>query len=257
VPYEHTLCSRYYFRPKEIIRLALIRHVVVFVSVTVAASFVFIYSSAAALRVLPEKLVGLVAPVGMLLCLFLLTRWMLAREGRSPRDQGLDLTLRPAKEWLGGFVAGVALVAIWCVVVWLGAPFHWKPNPEFEVGAMAATFAAWHIWQGVPWIAAMTATTVASFCSARLFYAGEASLRRSSYSRQLRSRHGAAPVDQFSNGAHTLSTAGRSITSTTSAAVRHYDCYPPDREYLLTRRAPSGRSRVPASTAPPPPSLKR
>jgi membrane protease YdiL (CAAX protease family) len=47
---------------------------------------------------------------------------------------------------------------------------HWKPNPEFEVGAMAARFAllaapfaAWHIWQGVPWIAAMTATTVASF----------------------------------------------------------------------------------------------
>jgi membrane protease YdiL (CAAX protease family) len=149
----------------------------------------------------------------MLLCLFLLTRWMLAGEGRSPRDLGLDLTLRRAKEWLGGFVAGVALVAIWCVVVWLGAPFHWKPNLEFEVGAMAAsfallaasntgeelffrgyvfdrliktlgawwaqtivaaTFAAWHIWQGVPWIAAVTAHR---FCSARLFYAREASLR--------------------------------------------------------------------------------
>jgi hypothetical protein len=117
---------------------------------------------------------------------------------------------------------------------------HWKPNPEFEVGAMAARFAllaapfaAWHIWQGVPWIAAMTATTVASF----LF--GSVVLRwpkhrcgcRSSYRRQLRSRHGAAPVDQFSNGAHSC-TARRSITSTTSVAARHYVCYPPDREYL-------------------------
>jgi hypothetical protein len=128
-------------------RQALIRHVVVFVSVTVAASFVFIQSSAAASRVLPEKLVGLVAPVGILLCPFLLTRWMLAREGRSPRDQGPGSHSTTGEEWLGAFVAGVALVGIWCVVVWLGTPFHWKPNPEFEVGAMAATFAAWHIWQ--------------------------------------------------------------------------------------------------------------
>jgi membrane protease YdiL (CAAX protease family) len=105
-------------------------------------------------------------------------------------------------EWLGGFVGGIGLVAAWCVIVWLGAPFHWKRNPDFEADAMiarfallaasntgeelffrgyvfdrlierlgawsaqilvAAVFAAWHIWQGVPWIAALMTTTIASF----------------------------------------------------------------------------------------------
>jgi membrane protease YdiL (CAAX protease family) len=195
------LCSGYNFRPKEIMRQELIRQVVVFVAVTVAASFVFIQSSAAASRVLSEKLVSLVAPVGVLLCLFLLTRWMLAREGRSPRDLGLDLTLRRAKEWLAGG-SWVASPSWRPGVSSFGSALHftgsrilnsksvpWRPaslpasNTREELffrgyvfdrliktlGAwwaqtiVAAPFAAWHIWQGVPWIAAMTATTVASF----------------------------------------------------------------------------------------------
>jgi hypothetical protein len=163
------LCSRYNFRFKGNHKAGVDPTRRRVVSVTVAASFVFIQSSAAASRVLPEKLVGLVAPVGMLLCLFLLTRWMLAREGRSPRDQGASISLYDGRR--NGSAGSWPASPLWrSGVASVGSALHFTGSRilNFEVGAMAATFAAWHIWQGVPWIAAMTATTVASFLFASI-----------------------------------------------------------------------------------------
>jgi membrane protease YdiL (CAAX protease family) len=187
----------------------LIRQIVAFVAITVPGLLLAIQLSAALSRFLPATLVGLVTPAALSLGLFVLTRWMLTREGRSPLELGADFAPRRAGELTGGFVGAIAFVAALCGVVWLVAPFHWRRNPDFHLSAMAArfallaasntgeelffrgyifdrlirqlgiwraqiiiavAFAVWHMLQGVPWIAALVATGGASFLFGSVFH---------------------------------------------------------------------------------------